>query len=467
MENETIRYLNGERYRLLEPLGSGGFGTVWKALDQRLRVDVAIKELAVPGGVDDPTFAERVARAEREARNVVKLRDHPHVVSVHDVLTERGRPWIVMQLVSGRSLAQILREDGPLPEADVARIAVEVIDALAAAHALGITHRDVKPANIMLTPEGRAVLVDFGIAVQESDTNITHGVIGTLAYTAPERFDGERGTPASDAFSLGATLYHVVEGSSPFARAEQQATLHAVLSENPPLAQRAPGLAPVLAGLLAKDPADRLTLMAARERILRLSPGSATTPRPAEGTPAPLPPTRPEQPTAARPAARPTRPTPAPAPRPDKIQFRFHFPVAFFLFSLTLLGIGIYFCTRAPATPRSSGDIFSILVASIGTPLGAIFFLATVLPSGRLTLDSKGITTEMRGIRPTVNVRWADVLTIRIDQGVLGLTARGNGKRSPTTVTVCQLDRLVDTTPAQIEEALRLFAGAAWTRGRR
>ncbi|WP_149256940.1 serine/threonine-protein kinase [Actinomadura sp. K4S16] len=183
--------LLGGRYRLAESLGSGGFGQVWKANDETLGVPVAVKGMRLPPGTDAEQ-GERLARAEREARNAARLRDHPNIVTVHDVVVDGGVPWIVMRLVTGRSLEQRLREEGPLQVEEAARVATSLLNALGAAHAAGILHRDVKPANVMLADNGGVLLTDFGIAVHQADTALTATglIIGSSEYLAPERADG-------------------------------------------------------------------------------------------------------------------------------------------------------------------------------------------------------------------------------------------------------------------------------------
>jgi serine/threonine protein kinase len=253
----------GGRYRLVAPLGAGGFGRVWKAHDEALDVHVAVKEVRLPQqAVAEAEHRERVIRAAREARNAARLRDHPHIVAVHDVVVEDGTPWIVMRLVDGPSLEERLRTGGPLPSPLVAEMATALLTALKAAHAAGIVHRDLKPANVMLAEDGQVLLTDFGIAVHETDTRLTAtgGVIGSAEYMAPERLNGSGDHPAGDLFSLGVTLYEAVEGVSPFRRDTPTATMAAVAMDDPPPPRHAdPVLASLIIALLAKNPADRPT----------------------------------------------------------------------------------------------------------------------------------------------------------------------------------------------------------------
>ncbi|MDT3441128.1 MULTISPECIES: serine/threonine-protein kinase [unclassified Pseudofrankia] len=247
------------RYRLLEKLGSGTHGTVWRAFDGVLEVQVAVKELRLDNSAGDADDHLAFTRVEREARIVAKLRDHPHVVTVLDVVSDGGLPWIVMELVESRSLAQLVRATGPLPPERVATIGVAVLAALVAAHGLGITHRDVKPANILIGDGGRVVLADFGVASHDGQPTIAGGPVGTLAYIAPEQFAGVRGKPAGDLFSLGATLYFALTGASPFSRSTEAATIEAVLHHVPTRPAGPDRLVDAVLGLLVKDLAGRIT----------------------------------------------------------------------------------------------------------------------------------------------------------------------------------------------------------------
>ncbi|MFI6149640.1 serine/threonine-protein kinase [Streptomyces sp. NPDC051109] len=261
----------GGRYRLVGPLGSGGFGRVWSARDEALDVEVAVKEVWLPQQVgSEREQASRLARAAREARNAAKLRDRPHIVAVHDVVVEDGIPWIVMQLVEGCSLEAYLRVQGLMPAARVAQVATALLKALQAAHAAGIVHRDLKPANVMLAADGDVLLGDFGIAVHEADTalTVTGGVLGSAEYMAPERLNGTEDEGAGDLFSLGVTLYEALEGRSPFRRETPTATLAAVALHHPPPPQHADTpLTSLITALLAKAPADRPTI----ERALAMA----------------------------------------------------------------------------------------------------------------------------------------------------------------------------------------------------
>ena len=269
------------RYRLLERLGAGGMGRVWKAYDESLDCEVAVKEVWLPPMLSDAERADRLARAQREARNAARMRNHPHIVSVHDMVSDQGMPWIVMDLIPSQNLMQAVEQYGPLPQEQVAKIGLGVLDALTASHAAGILHRDVKPANVLLTTDGRVLLTDFGIAVQESDLTMTASgvLVGSPEFVAPERARGENSNGSSDLFSLGATLYFAAEGRSPFTRDTAVGVLTAILFEETAPVTRTPALAPLISGLLTKDPVARWDAARARPELERLSgatPGSGT-----------------------------------------------------------------------------------------------------------------------------------------------------------------------------------------------
>ncbi|OLT27001.1 hypothetical protein BJF83_19665 [Nocardiopsis sp. CNR-923] len=292
------------RYELRERLGAGGMGTVWRAWDPALQRDVAVKEVLLPEGMDPDARAETHARSMREAQATARI-NSTAVVAVHDVLDEGESPWIVMELLSGSSLQQHLDAHGPMTVARVEEIARSVLDGLRAAHAAGVTHRDVKPANIMLTDDDRTVLTDFGIANVDGSTALTQtGVfIGSPEYMAPERFEGERALPASDLWSLGVTLCSLLEGRSPFKRDSITGIISAVLTAPLPPRLALTGITDHAAGaplnvlisaLLNRDASARPTpdealALLERERSARaLGNGSAnpaSEPRPQAGEP--------------------------------------------------------------------------------------------------------------------------------------------------------------------------------------
>ncbi|MCZ4511411.1 protein kinase [Streptomyces sp. ActVer] len=249
--------LIGGRYRLAERIGSGGMGTVWRAVDELVERDVAVKEPRLPGDPQDAAHQRAYNRLQREARAAARV-EHPAAVAIHDVVVEDGLPWIVMELIRGESLHEVLQR-GALPPAESARIGLAVVGALKAAHAKGIVHRDVKPANVLLGQHGRVVLTDFGIAHIQGEESITMSgeFVGSLEFIAPERMSGRGAGPAADLWSLGVCLYAAVEGWSPFRRTTLESTLAAILSAEPPEPKQAGPLGALIVRLLTKDPDER------------------------------------------------------------------------------------------------------------------------------------------------------------------------------------------------------------------
>jgi serine/threonine protein kinase len=233
-------------------------GTVWRAHDELLRRDVAVKEVLLPPGLPARERELLCERTLREARAAAAL-NHPAVVRVYDVVTDADRPWIVMELLEARSISEVLRDDGPLPVRKVAEMGLAVLGALEAAHRVGVLHRDVKPGNVLLGADGRTTLTDFGVArsANESPLTSTGLLLGSPQYIAPERARGQAFGPSSDLWSLGATLYTAVEGRAPFDRGDPLPTMTAVVCEPPDPVSFAGPLAPVLDGLLEKDPDQR------------------------------------------------------------------------------------------------------------------------------------------------------------------------------------------------------------------
>jgi serine/threonine protein kinase len=276
------------RYALTDVLGRGGMGIVWRATDRTLHREVAIKELTFSIGLTDEERRVLRERTLREARAAARL-DHPCVTTVYDVVEEGGKPWLVMEHVDADSLQQMLEHGGPLSPKAVAQIGLDVLSALEAAHAAGIVHRDVKPANVLVERDGHACLTDFGIATATGDSSLTTqgALIGSPSYMAPERIHGDEPRPAVDLWSLGATLYAAVEGRPPFGRGEPMATAMSVVSEHPAPMVRAGPLEPVLRGLLTKDPAQRSTAEQARKGLEAVLAGAEPAP---SGTPPPPPP---------------------------------------------------------------------------------------------------------------------------------------------------------------------------------
>ncbi|MFJ5532315.1 serine/threonine-protein kinase [Streptomyces sp. NPDC093261] len=295
------------RYRLLSPLGEGGMGTVWRAHDEVLHREVAVKEVRAPAGLPSAEVERMYTRLEREAWAAARVANR-NVVTVYDVAHQDGRPWIVMELIRGVALSDLLDSEGPVSPQRAAHIGAEVLAALRAAHAAGVLHRDVKPGNVLLANDGRVVLTDFGIAMVEGSSalTMTGEVIGSPEFLAPERALGRTPGPESDLWSLGVLLYAAVEGNSPFRQNTPLSTLRAVVDEELPPPLRAGPLAPVIEGLLRKDPAQRIPAGQA-ERELRII-GAGGTPR--TGTPAAS-----YAPTVvAFPGGSPTPPLPTPAP---------------------------------------------------------------------------------------------------------------------------------------------------------
>ncbi|MEU5433434.1 serine/threonine-protein kinase [Streptomyces sp. NPDC020719] len=302
------------RYRLLSPLGRGGMGEVWRARDEILGREVAVKEVRAPVGLDSTDEHRLYSRLEREAWAAARI-SHRNVVTVYDVATEDGRPWIVMELVRGLALSDVLEAEGPMPPQRAGHIGAEVIAALRAAHEAGVLHRDVKPANVLLANDGRVVLTDFGIATVAgtSTLTMTGEVVGSPEFLAPERALGRTPGPASDLWSLGVLLYAAVEGNSPFRHDTPLSTLRAVVDEEMPPPRRAGPLAPVIEGLLRKDPADRISAEQAEHQLRVVGAGGSV--GSAYGTPPmPVGPYSSTTITAGDPGAARTPPLPIPAP---------------------------------------------------------------------------------------------------------------------------------------------------------
>ncbi|MFJ1747501.1 protein kinase [Streptomyces sp. NPDC088116] len=278
------------RYRVVAPLGRGGMGVVWRAVDEVLGREVAVKELRTYTDADPAELAGLRLRMQREARAAARVR-HPGVVAVHDVADEDGRPVIVMELVDGPSLDDVLRERGTLDPREAAAIGAKVLEALGAAHRAGVLHRDVKPGNVLLDHEGRVVLTDFGIAAMDdpgdgSSTHLTRSgqLVGSLDYLAPERAQGQEPGPASDVWALGATLYAAVEGASPFRRTSTWSTISAIVTDPLPEPRLAGPLSPVLQLLLHKDPGLRPDALTAARLLTVVADGGAVDAGSAERT---------------------------------------------------------------------------------------------------------------------------------------------------------------------------------------
>ncbi|MFJ7490694.1 serine/threonine-protein kinase [Streptomyces sp. NPDC097727] len=253
------------RYRLGEVLGRGGMGTVWRAVDETLGRTVAVKELRFPSAIDEDEKRRLITRTLREAKAIARIRNNG-AVTVYDVVDEDDRPWIVMELIEGKSLAEAIREDGVLTPKRAAEVGLAILDVLRSAHREGILHRDVKPSNVLIAEDGRVVLTDFGIAQVEGDPSVTSTgmLVGAPSYISPERARGHKPGPPADLWSLGGLLYASVEGSPPYDKGSAIATLTAVMTEplDPP--KNAGPLEEVIYGLLARDPDQRLDDAGAR-----------------------------------------------------------------------------------------------------------------------------------------------------------------------------------------------------------
>jgi eukaryotic-like serine/threonine-protein kinase len=284
--------LIADRYRLRHVVGSGGMGVVWEAWDERLERRVALKQLhrQTGGSTAEAELANK--RAMREARLTARL-NHPHAVPVFDMVEQLGQLWLIMQFVPSITLAAVLDEGGPLEPGEAAQVGAQVASALAAAHAVGIVHRDVKPGNVLIAEDGTALISDFGIAHALGDATLTtSGMIhGTPAFLAPEVARGNEANFASDVFSLGATLYSAMEGTPPFGRDENSmALLHRVVAGEFPPPQHCGALTPVILHMLSTDPetrpsmravADNLAELAERSRSSETEPSTAPQPVPA------------------------------------------------------------------------------------------------------------------------------------------------------------------------------------------
>jgi serine/threonine protein kinase len=263
--------LIGGRYRVQSAIGRGGMGTVWLCRDETLHREVAVKQVGlIPGeSVTDS------ARAFREARSSAGL-SHRNVVTIFDVVEESGHVWLVMEYVRGRSLSQIIKQDGPLDPALVADIGAQVADGLATLHAVGIMHRDVKPGNVLVREDGVAKISDFGIARAAGDATLTQSghMTGTPSYFSPHLAQGGEPGPADDVWALGATLYAAVEGRSPYERRSNPvAVLHDIVSDQPPRPQHADFLEPALERMLDRDPASRWSMQDAGHVLRKLADG--------------------------------------------------------------------------------------------------------------------------------------------------------------------------------------------------
>ncbi|MFD3313276.1 serine/threonine-protein kinase [Streptomyces sp. NPDC058694] len=286
-QDESDRLLAG-RYRLGGVLGRGGMGTVWRAKDETLGRTVAVKELRLPARIDEDEKRRLITRTFREAKAIARIRNNG-AVTVFDVIDEDNRPWIVMELVEGKSLAEVIREDGLLTPKRAAEVGLAILDVLRSAHREGILHRDVKPSNVLIAEDGRVVLTDFGIAQVEGDPSITSTgmLVGAPSYISPERARGHKPGPAADLWSLGGLLYASVEGVPPYDKGSAIATLTAVMTEPMEQPKNAGPLEKVIYGLLVKDPEQRLDDAGARvmlTEVIHAPEPKEDEPEPADAT---------------------------------------------------------------------------------------------------------------------------------------------------------------------------------------
>ncbi|MFD0905393.1 serine/threonine-protein kinase [Actinomadura sediminis] len=279
--SQSERLVLATRYRLVSEIGHGANGTVWRGHDELLDRAVAIKELRLPEDLSEDDRVVFYRRTLREARAPAQLRT-PSIVEVYDVVIEQGRPWIVMELIEAPSLEELIERSGPLPPDRVGHIGRKLLDALGTAHRAGIVHRDLKPSNVLLDGD-RVVLTDFGLAFSSGSASLTKTghFMGSPAYVAPEVAAGEKATPRSDLWSLGATLYAALEGRPPFERDNVMATLSALANEPAPVPANAGTLGPVITGLLEKNPTRRLSHARAADRLERALSGPRSGRRPA------------------------------------------------------------------------------------------------------------------------------------------------------------------------------------------
>lgn len=397
------------RYRLGDLLGHGGMGRVWRARDETLERDVAIKEIDVP---PDLLGADREAvqrRTLREARAAARL-SHPGVVQVYDVLELDGRTWIVMEYVPSRTLQEVLEADGPLEPQQAARIGLDLLLALRAANAAGVDHRDVKPANVLIADDGRVMLTDFGIATIEGDSLITSGfdtLIGSPGYLSPERAGHGTAGLASDLWSLGATLYAAVEGRPPFHRPSTIATLTALATDEPDPPVRAGVLRPVLDRLLRKDPDERADSEEAEDLLVTaLTAGSGRAVAEAEPVPG-----KPER--AHIPAQRqPSDPLVTAPPPPPSAPARHRRLIIAAVVLVVMIGAVVWLVVRttsdSPARPTATGPAPASPAESVApttapaTPESAA--PATTQPSVKPPPTK---TTPVSG-RPAIPAGWHD-----------------------------------------------------------
>ncbi|MFF2423580.1 serine/threonine-protein kinase [Streptomyces mirabilis] len=405
------------RYRLIEQIGRGGMGTVWRAEDEVLSREVAVKRLHVQRHLTDDELATLHERTRREARSAARIA-HPHVVVVHDVVDDEGPPCIVMEYVPSTTLAALLADGGAVPPTEAARIGLGMVAALRAAHAAGVLHRDVKPGNVLLGADGRVVLTDFGIAMATGTSTLTKTgeIIGSIDYIAPERMRGKKPGPAADLWALGATLYQSVEGRPPFRKATAVETAYAIAVDPVEPMKQAGPLEPLIDALLAKEPQERPSAEEV-ERVLR---------EVVSGVPTQLTPTRPV-------------PAPIPAPIPAPAQSP---PTA-----TTVVP------AREDAPPRARGRRVAVWSA-----LAVVLAAATVAGGWSMTRDGKSGGTHHKAAASTSAPPAVPAGYHLVTEKKLGVSfpvpdGWKRGKASAEQVTYVDETRLVDLTIGMVEPA--------------
>jgi serine/threonine protein kinase len=363
----------GHRYRLDERIGAGAMGAVWRATDELLNRTVAVKELlaaaAPPTAAGIDALEESRQRILREGRIGARLQ-HPHVISMFDVVVHEDRPWLVMEYLPSRSLAQVLGEKGPLPPQEVADIGRQVADGLAAAHVAGVTHRDVKPGNVLIADDGRVKLTDFGVSRAVDDVQLTRtGMIaGTPAFLSPEVARGLTPTAASDVFALGATLYAAVEGIPPFGLDDNAyALLHKVATEQVRRPKQEGPVIDVIMRLLSREPEDRPSAAQAREALAAAGTGRETGFAPLAST-APPPPMSAAVDVPPAPRAQPPTLSDLKRPAPERRRRNGRVPLLLGVLAVLALGAGI---TAAILTGDTGGQTPTAQPATTSAPAAA------------------------------------------------------------------------------------------------
>jgi eukaryotic-like serine/threonine-protein kinase len=428
-----VRVVAG-RYRLGARIGSGAMGVVWQARDERLHRTVAVKQLLLAPDLSPAQAEEARLRSMREGRIAARL-SHPNAITVYDVVDEDGAPWLIMEYLPSRSLAAVIAEKGTLPPTDVARIGAQVAAALVAAHAAGIVHRDVKPANVLLGDDGTVKITDFGISRATGDVTVTAtGMLaGTPAYLAPEVAKGHEPTAASDVFSLGSTLYTAVEGHSPFGLGENTlALLYAVAAGRVSPPRQAGPLTALLMRLLRAEPAERPTMAEARDGLAAVAAGMPA-PALAETTQV-IPPLRLPPP--------PVGP-PSPARGFDGTRLDAH-PFAEPLPSGPVPGLA---APTAPPPARTGRDVRSIIYTVLAIVAAALvgILVASLLSNGRNHAQARQSADTGQNAAPVTTTAAASATTTTTTT------------TAPTTTTTAPPASPTTHTPADLENAVRQY----------